>query len=96
MSYLAKNLAIWQICLLQETREKLRALTPRRAEFGTLFCVVPVAESATQRHSRGGFRHAATKIAAGALIAEIRSQATRTTAKLEYLKFTNETDLKKK
>jgi hypothetical protein len=35
-------------------------------------------------------RHAATKIAEGAPIARIRSQAMRTTVILEYLKFTNE------
>jgi hypothetical protein len=39
-----------------------------------------MADSATQRRPRGGFSHAATKIAAGAPIAGIRSQAKSTTA----------------
>jgi hypothetical protein len=39
-----------------------------------------------------GLRHAATKIAEGAPIAGICSQAKRTTAKLKYLKFTNENE----
>jgi hypothetical protein len=44
---------------------------------------------------RGGFLHAATKIAVGAPKAGIRSQAKRTTAKHKYLKFKNKKDLKK-
>jgi hypothetical protein len=83
--------------------KKLWALTPRLAAFGKfsiishrppwwipLRSVVTVADSAMKRRSRSGFRHAATKIAAGAPLAGIRSQAKRTTAKLESLKFTNE------
>jgi hypothetical protein len=46
--------------------------------------------------SPGGFRHAATKIAADVPIAGIRSHAKRTTAKHEYLKFPNENEFKKK
>jgi hypothetical protein len=56
-----------------------------------LFCVVPVADSTTQGRPRGRFRDAATKIAAGPPTAGIRSQAKRTTVKLKYLKFMNET-----
>jgi hypothetical protein len=37
-------------------------------------------------------RYAVMKIAVGAPIAGIRSQAKSTTAKLEYLKFTNESE----
>jgi hypothetical protein len=55
-----------------------------------IFCIVPVTDSATQRLPRGGFWHAASKIAAGASKQRGYSQAKRTTAKLEYLKFTNE------
>jgi hypothetical protein len=74
--------------------KKLRTLTPWQAAFGVhfqLFRVIPVADSffffffffladsATQRCPCSGFRHAATKIAGGAPIAGIRSQAMRTT-----------------
>jgi hypothetical protein len=49
-----------------------------------------------QRRPRGVFCHGATKIAAGAPIAGIISQAKITTAKLENLKFTNKNKFFKK
>jgi hypothetical protein len=55
-----------------------------------------MADYATQSHPRGGFRHGAPKIAAGAPIAGISSQAKITMAKLENLKFTNENEFFKK
>jgi hypothetical protein len=61
-----------------------------------LFRIVPVADSATQSPPHGGFRHGATKIAAGAPIAGISSQAKITTAKLKNLKFMNEMNVLKR
>jgi hypothetical protein len=55
-----------------------------------------MADSATQSCIRGGFHHEATKIAVGAPIAGISSQAKITMAKLENLKFTNENKFFKK
>jgi hypothetical protein len=60
-----------------------------------IFYIIPIMDSATQHLPCGGFCHAATKIAASAPVAGIRSQAKRTTAKLEYLKFTNKNEFKK-
>jgi hypothetical protein len=57
-----------------------------------LFCIVPVADSATQSLRRGGFRHGAMKIVVGAPIAGINSQAKITTAKLENLKCMNKNE----
>jgi hypothetical protein len=54
-----------------------------------LFCIGPVADSATQSRPLGGFCHGATKIAVGAPIAGIRSQAKITAAKLKNFKFMN-------
>jgi hypothetical protein len=81
LSYLAQNSAIWQQCLLQETREKAADAHIKASSIWS---------------SCGRFHHRARKIAAGAHTAGIRSQAKRTTAKLEYLKFSNENELKKK
>jgi hypothetical protein len=55
-----------------------------------------MANSTMQSHPCGIFHHAATKIAAGAPIAGISSQARITTAKLKNLKFTNKNEFFKK
>jgi hypothetical protein len=75
--------------------KKLRSLTHSKQHLGhfKLFCIVPVADSATQSGPRGGFRHGATKMAASA---PISSQAKIVTAKLENLKFTNKNEFVKK
>jgi hypothetical protein len=46
--------------------------------------------------TRGGFHHGATKIAEGAPIGGISSQAKNTTAKLKTLKFKNRTNFFKR
>jgi hypothetical protein len=55
-----------------------------------------MADSTTQSHPRGGFRHGATKIAVGAPIAGKSSQAKITMVKLKNVKFTNENEFFKK
>jgi hypothetical protein len=80
--------------LQHETREKAADAHTTASSIWynfQLFRVVP-ADLPTQQHPHSGFCHAATKIAAGAPIAGIRSQAKRTTVKLESLKFTNKND----
>jgi hypothetical protein len=57
LGYLAENSAIWQECLLYQTREKAAdAHTTGEQHLGhfKLFRIVPVADSATQSHPRGG------------------------------------------
>jgi hypothetical protein len=55
-----------------------------------------MADSATQGHPHGGFRHSATKIVVGAPIAGACSQAKRTTTKLKDLNIPDENKFTKK
>jgi hypothetical protein len=68
--------------------KKLRMLTHCKQHLGyfKLFCIVPAADSATQSRPYGCFCNGATKIASGAPIAGISSQAKITTAKLKNFK----------